>query len=209
MRYKWEKTIENAKKHLGAVIYTQFTDSLYDIVVSQYTKNRYYHDMSHIDRLLNYIDDFDVNMKERTMLEIAVWFHDIVYVPQIKYNEELSTDMCDVFTNGISLDKRYIDIITNLILVTKHDDTVITQLEKIMVDLDLKDLGDPIYWSIGNLVRKEFEHLSEEEWKKGRVIFLKKMIQKDYIFMTKEYRTICEKESRINLQKEIELLVGE
>ena len=93
--------------------------------------------------LYNYWEDFksqfegfldveSVQMK----LETAIIFHDCIYIPGSKFNEDDSADEADAFMRDEGVDKKIRDEICDLIMSTKLDSKLDSQEKKLLHDLD-------------------------------------------------------------------------
>src|ERR1035437_7626466 len=84
--------------------------------------NRYYHDLTHIKNLLDFSKEFELNEKESSLLELAVWFHDVIYEPRSCDNEVNSGMMFMKFERDyLHLNSSDTIHVMRLIHVTKHD----------------------------------------------------------------------------------------
>ena len=110
---------------------------------------RYYHNLQHIEEMLEWIH-MEPHLEPWALhcLELAVIFHDIVYVPGAKDNEEKSAEYFRAFCKinpvpvplgfDISYRQRN-DTVCDLIMATKeHKGT--TFLEKMIIEADLQRL---------------------------------------------------------------------
>lgn len=103
---------------------------------------------------------------------LAIWFHDIFYLPGYKHNEEVSVDVMRSILYGIFHDNTLTDA-ADLIMATidhAYSDNPDTQ---VMCDLDLLGLAsDPEEYDAGvRLIRAEFDQFTDQEWKIGRTNF--------------------------------------
>lgn len=169
-----------------------------------YTENRYYHTFRHIFYMLDNIKDFELPPKDRILLELAIWFHDLVYDTTFDKNEQYSANAFEEFGKEIGLKKKYIRQVKSLIMITTHKKLPLTKLEKIICDLDLREFVSDRQELNAVEVRKEYSHLSDEEWEKSRTEFVESMLGKRHIYHTKRYRHMLEDQARLNLAKEIE-----
>jgi predicted metal-dependent HD superfamily phosphohydrolase len=103
---------------------------------------------------------------------IAAIFHDIVYDPQRKDNEEKSIELLEFYTS----ESKYSDIIQQskeIILSTKTHDKIhdlISNFNKFDCSILDKDLPDLLIWE--EQIRKEYSFVPLDEYKKGRLEFL-------------------------------------
>ena len=135
---RWDLLLKNVEKTFKLDLQKQLDslkhrDTFNDWIYPGYTEGRYYHTLRHIIYMLDNIHDFKLSKKDEYKLELAIWFHDIVYDSTRTDNEKLSANNFKSFGNIIGLKNKHIKEICNLILVTKHNDTVKTESEKINV----------------------------------------------------------------------------
>lgn len=64
-----------------------------DAVIAAYTqKHRAYHNLRHIQELLDLLERAEHLVENKALLLWAIWYHDVVYQPQRKDNEAQSAD---------------------------------------------------------------------------------------------------------------------
>tara|TARA_R110001592_G_scaffold128489_1_gene340617 strand:+ start:122 stop:379 length:258 start_codon:yes stop_codon:yes gene_type:complete len=64
------------------------TNALWKTIKLQYTsKNRHYHNLSHIHNMLHQLEDIKMEIEDLDSLKFAIWFHDIIYKSTNKDNE--------------------------------------------------------------------------------------------------------------------------
>lgn len=163
-------------------------------------QNRPYHNWNHIENCLSF---FDHQLKQHSTDELlfAVVYHDAIYNPNSKTNEEDSVSVAKLDLAGEGLDLNKIE---RLILATKHefnkkfhDDET-----QCMVDVDLSILGSDTddYIDYTNKIREEYNHVDDLSFSKGRIDFLKRLLSKSAIF----YKlTHLESKARKNIYEEI------
>lgn len=177
----------------------------FNIIEKSYTENRYYHTLSHVKEVLDSLELFNNNItsEEKLLLRYAIWFHDIIYDPTNINNEKKSAELFIQFANSFGLSLNFGKDVYQLILSTEHKFKYLTRLEKIICDCDLKGFIENNYIERSNWVRKEFYHVNDEQWKDGRVRFLKYMLNKKHIYHTQKFRNLFEEKARINLKSEL------
>ena len=207
MKSCWDSLMKRSRNILGMEIDPMIADHFYEGMVLAYSLNRHYHTLDHIEVLLESIKDFQPRPAERVKLELAIWFHDYVYDPKGFDNELMSMKEFEMFGIRTNLAPKDIKEISNLIMDTRHVYVPETRLGKIIADVDLKQLSilKDREKNDGN-IRKEYFHVTDEEWLNGRIRFLKGMLDKQHIYHTSEYRGALEDTARHNLQLEIDYL---
>ena len=141
---------------------------------------RAYHNLNHISDCLNEFDGVRSLASEPSQIEIALWFHDAIYQPMTKGNEEESAELASQILKEQGLSDSYIKKIEELILLTKHHQVPKTIDGKIIVDVDLATLGKPedIFNQYNQNIIKEYEEviqtISWDKFREGRTKILKK-----------------------------------
>lgn len=166
--------------------------------------NRHYHNWGHIGRCLEEVDRVEKRLIRPDEVELAIWFHDAVYNPAGKDNEELSAKGASItlakFGAGDALRSR----VGNLILATKHREfpPESDNDARYLVDIDFSIIGapEPVFLETEGQIRKEYSMYNDEEFRQGRVKFLEAALARPKIFCTDYYLKKCESQARINLQ---------
>ncbi len=66
--------------------------TMFTVIESSYgSANRYYHTMGHVQQCLAQLDEASGEVNNREAVEMALWLHDIIYIPESSCNEELSS----------------------------------------------------------------------------------------------------------------------
>jgi len=207
-KYYWDRLITRLDNWYGLDIDKSFPNTYLEFnIIPAYTKDRHYHTLRHVISMLENIKDFKLgSFNDTSKLELAIWFHDIIYDATSNNNEELSANQFSLFAEVIGLDEKIIKEVYWMIRVTTHKGTPQTRLEDIICDLDLREFANDRQKLNTIEVRREFSHLSNEEWKFGRTMFVQSMLNKEFIYHTDEYRRLLEDTARNNLQKELDTL---
>jgi predicted metal-dependent HD superfamily phosphohydrolase len=139
-------------------------------------KRRFYHTTTHLTWVLKNIEQnisFKyLNVYEKAALVLGAFFHDAIYDPRKKDNEDESIRFFK--SSYISKDAKMLHVVCNLIEVTKHRKRPAGKLERIIWDADnatFKENYDQ-YLLYEKLIRKEFEFVPPKEYKEARVKFL-------------------------------------
>lgn len=164
-----------------------------------------YHNWDHIVSMLAMLLDWNPPLSEedRTILEMAVLFHDVVYDPQRSDNEALSADFA-AQELGKTRYASLADAVSQAIMVTASHEPE-TACEMLLVDLDLAILASPRYDEYVAAIRQEYGFASDEAFSAGRSAFLEKFLQREKLFWT-EFGVPMEPQARENMQKELECL---
>ena len=108
----------------------------FDTLVGIYTNpNRSYHNLKHISEVIEELGSCS------NALYLAAWFHDAVYDPKAKDNEEKSAAFARKWCIDFGYVPEFADEFERLILTTKHSKAPETEDEKRLCDADLAILG--------------------------------------------------------------------
>lgn len=190
---------------------------------------RYYHDLTHIYQLqrlidgnnyLTYMTDEGKNAirKEKSIrdvnlvLEYIAWFHDCYYDAYNRsgQNEEKSRKIFEaVVGDSLDCDTKY-TIVDGIMATAKHtEDLDISRYSSstlLFMDLDLFTFSDHDECKLSSdNIRKEYYKTSDEDYRKGRVTFLRKMLERKKIYYY--FNEELEKRARFNILMELDNLI--
>jgi predicted metal-dependent HD superfamily phosphohydrolase len=197
-----------------------------DFILRSYNEHfrRYHNYDNHILPGLLILQDKNVSSlcKNSLLVELAWWYHDVVYVPGGKVNERASAEraLFDCTTLGLTepyaqtiLGNKEIDIanyVAFLVYITDHSKIQATNDNdaNILLDLDLSILGSQPndYFSYAAAIRQEYKHIGIKNFLDGRIAFLRDMTNKQEIFKTQYFQDRFEKQARENIKLELESL---
>jgi len=211
IHYIYTKFIEVGFKYTHDL---EFLDSLFLDVFKKYSsKGRHYHTMTHIYRLCRNWSRFKHKLNNKDAVFFAIIYHDIIYKPTKKDNEEMSAEyfLTLAMRKKFDADIAFIQNVVDLIKITKHgsENSEFIKLNKdfkYMLDFDLEIIGEPkkeIYNWYREGVRKEYRIYPNFLYKPGRKAVLESFL-KNKIYLTEEFK-IREKNAKKNLQNEINL----
>jgi predicted metal-dependent HD superfamily phosphohydrolase len=140
-------------------------------------------------------------------LEVAIWFHDLIYDPRAPDNEARSAEEAARFLGDCPL----IPKIHRLILATRHQGEASPGDEELIADIDLSILGSefPVYQNYASAIRSEYSLVIEPDYIAGRTKVLSAFLERPHIFSTSYFRTTLESIARRNLESEIRSLASQ
>ncbi len=164
-------------------------------------KFRPYHNWNHIEKCLGFFEN-RLNQYVTDELLFSVVYHDAIYDPTSKTNEEDSVSVAKLDLSGMGLNLNRIE---DIILSTKHTySNSFTEDSEIqcMLDVDLSILGSPKdeYDEYSKQIRNEYSYVDDAHFALGRIDFLQKMLSRKVIF---NKLTELESAARNNLYEEI------
>jgi predicted metal-dependent HD superfamily phosphohydrolase len=201
---QWQQTLKLFEVEAIA-IQKAFTQ----IVKAYSSPNRHYHTLQHIHHVLNTIETLKFHTHNLAEVQLAAWFHDVVYDTRAKDNEERSADYARDLLSSLDIPLSNISTIISLILNTKSHKAAVDDFDsQVLLDADLAILAaNPIeYREYSDRIRQEYAWVSEADYITGRRQVLEKFLQRDRIYFTPSMFDIAEQSARFNINAEIEFL---
>ncbi len=184
---------------------------LWNELIKNYShKSRHYHNLSHIDNMINQAEIIQDSIANYDAFLLAIWYHDIIYKSSKNDNEEKSANFCKNKLKSLKVDEKTIENVQELILSTKKHQIILSNNNDnaYFLDIDLSILGSDwnTYLEYIQNIRKEYAIFPNFIYNKGRKKILNNFLERDTLYFTKDYKNEYEKQARENLKKEIELL---
>ncbi len=168
---------------------------------------RHYHNLQHIENLLNRLDAHA--LQDPVVVGLAVWFHDAVYDALASDNEEKSAEWALEFLQATTLEPARQARVADLIRRTKdhtqpqppHDADLL-----LFLDADLSILGAPetAYSEYARQIRREYQAVPGPAYRAGRSQVLARLLAAPVLFRTPALREELDAQARRNLQAEID-----
>ena len=210
IRLKEKYILGKARKHWTTLMSIlgnpkEAENVLKDLLVRYSEPRRAYHNLLHIVTML---DELEQLHADSPALTLAIWYHDAVYDPKAKDNEERSSQLAKVVISALCLPDSLGEQVCELVLATKHDEVPIEHDKQLLVDLDLMVLGKPekVFDEYEAGIRIEYDWVSEPDFKKQRSRILQAFLDRPSIFVTESFRRRYESTAQKNLKRSIEQL---
>jgi predicted metal-dependent HD superfamily phosphohydrolase len=132
---------------------------------------RRYHNTPHLLACLRHLDDVRGQLEDAIAVELALWFHDAIYWPWLRLNEEKSALWAENFLSEIDLERPLVDTVVRHILDTRHQAVPAAGDAQWVVDIDLAVLGqsEALYRQFERDVRSEYRWVNWPRYAKGMV----------------------------------------
>jgi len=172
--------------------------------------HRRYHDLSHITALLMQAEHWHDHLHDAHVVHLAIWFHNAVYDPRQRDNEERSADLARCALLAMQVDESLIPSVTACIAATAGHRVTTTEVADmpLFLDLDLAILGsDPAdYLRYSAAIRAEYDWVDEENYRAVRSKVLQSFIDRPTLYFTAPLREAYEARARDNLRAELQAL---
>lgn len=173
---------------------------------------RRYHTLDHITHCLTELDDamceVALRPKDADLVEVALWFHDAVYVPGLRYNEQLSGRLAWRILFEASLPPNVCGDVSALIMATAtHQPSQLPEYATLL-DIDLAILGrpEPEFDAYEEGIRFEYQRVPDEAFRAGRIAVLEGFLARERIYRTEHFYRKYEAQAHANLARSIEKL---
>jgi len=167
--------------------------------------DRRFHNLHHIHDCLRRFDEVASLLGDADAVELALWFHDAVYVPSDPQNERLSAELFLAHSKG--MDPVFRRRVCGLILATRHQTESRTDDRRFIEDIDLAGFGASweTFMREGDLLREEFAAQPDEKYYTGQVCFLARLKRRQWFFSTDYFRERYEAKAQENLKRLLEV----
>lgn len=170
------------------------------------SKFRHYHNLEHLEHMLNELDEVRSQVKDLDTLLFAIFYHDIVYKPTKSDNEHQSALLFEKRISPTSF-SNIAACVTQIELTKEHQRSTDNDTN-ILLDLDLSILGKnpQEYLQYSKNIRKEYQIYPDFMYRKGRKKVLKHMLELESIYKTTFFKQAYEHQARENLRRELSQL---
>ncbi|WP_327857346.1 metal-dependent hydrolase [Acinetobacter guillouiae] len=176
---------------------------LQQLLVAAYTEPlRHYHTVQHIVECLELFHQVKAQLNDPVAVELAIWFHDAVYNPQAKDNEQQSAQLMHKHCVGI-LTQSVLDKVSQWIIATqKHQPSKQHDLNYLL-DIDLAILASPVerFAEYEQQIQQEYAWVDAEIYKVKRAEVLQHFFHMQPLYQTEYFRKNFEQNAKVNLSK--------
>jgi predicted metal-dependent HD superfamily phosphohydrolase len=183
-------------------------DAAWDVVVRHYAEpHRAYHNLSHIMALLRHADTERANINRPEVVELAIWFHDVIYDTQAKDNEQRSAAWTRHAMQTMRIESHLIASVEQCILATQAHEVNSPRVIDLplFLDLDLAILGaqEEVYHRYCQAIRAEYDWVPELAYRAARTEILNNFIERPALFYTHTMAARYEARARHNIEWEL------
>ena len=188
-----------------------------DIAMRYNEPQRAYHSLQHIQQLFGQYDQVKGNLHEPHIIALAIYYHDVIYEPTRSDNELKSAEYAVESLTGYLNAEQCQHIYALIMMTASHQvdkwSNETKEREKYsdaayLLDMDLSILG--VSWSeyeyYAHAVRQEYAHVSDDDYRVGRMAVLKELLAHPTLYLTDYYYERLEKQARKNIEHQITLL---
>jgi len=182
-----------------------------DLVERWSEAHRGYHDLRHLDEVINALTELRSNALDSdtawATVVFAAWFHDAVYVIATgAENERLSADLARTMLSASGIGPDVVDEVVSLVLASEtHEVRDAHGPQAAFQDADLWILCAPEdrFDDYCAAVRLEYAAVPDDAYAQGRAAILAPFLERETVYRTAHARTEWESRARANLTNEL------
>lgn len=171
--------------------------------------HRKYHNINHINACLVELQNMPTDLitkKEYTNIETAIWYHDAVYNPYSKTNEDESGKLYQ--PTGLVEDMY---AVLHAIHATKYHlrtQQILRKTTQVMLDIDLSGFGKSLleFATNGMNIRHEYYNTTLRDFLNGRLNFYNELCKRETLYYTDYFRDKYHKTSQENIKWEMSII---
>jgi predicted metal-dependent HD superfamily phosphohydrolase len=160
----------------------------------------------HVEDVLLRIEELEPPVEHELELALAAWFHDAVYQPERRDNEERSAYVAYDALEQVGASPELIAEVVRLVKLTaSHEADAADTAGAVLCDADLAILASAPerYATYAAAIRQEYIHVPEDEYRVGRAALLERFAERPQIYRTPYAVEHWEARARENLRAEI------
>lgn len=182
-----------------------------DLLARWSEPHRRYHNVEHLSRVLDGVEEFGDHAEDLAAVQFAAWFHDAIYdsSPGSEASEERSAQLAEARLPPLGVSDERLAEVARLVRVTNGH--VVDRGDSngaVLCDADLAVLGGApgAYAAYARAIRAEYAHIPDELFRHGRAAVLRSLLELPALFRTAVARDRYEARARENLAAEIKAL---
>ncbi len=203
MQFSWVKLLER----FGVTPVDAYPS--FDMLVAAYSgPDRHYHNLEHLAEMLRVAGRLAAHTEDPVAVQLAIWFHDVVYDPRAKDSEARSADLAIETLFPLGVPATTIEKVARLVRATAHllaTDPPADKDTAVLLDADLAILGasEERYRRYALDIRREYAFVPQSDYRMGRAMVLKRFLDRPRIFLHDVMVEEGEEGARANLTAEL------
>lgn len=181
------------------------TEMISQLIPRYSEPHRRYHTLSHIDACFD-ATEYLTPPPITHAIVLALLYHDAIYAPLAKDNEEQSAMLLVMEGRQAGLDIGLLKKASAMILSTNHNSVPESEDACIVVDADLSILGkrQAMFDRYEDAIREEYKMVNDEAFAAGRTKVMQSFLDREWIYSTRIARAMWEEAARANLKRSVQ-----
>ena len=174
---------------------------------------RAYHTLVHLQQLFDQFEQLKIKLKQPAIVALALFYHDVIYAPTRSDNELKSAEYAVEALRPYFSAAQCQHIYALIMMTANHKLAECSNAQKnfdaaYLLDMDLSILGASWseYEQYAQAVRQEYAHVSNIDYRVGRIAVLTELLAHPTLYLTDYYSTRLETQARQNIKREIKIL---
>ncbi len=179
-----------------------------DLAAAYGQNGRFYHNLDHIEHALDVAEQLQAEAVDFTAVQLAIWFHDVVYDPRRSDNEAQSAAYAERALRPLGVPEALLAKVRELILATKTHEANANPDVWVMLDADLAILSasPERYDAYAQAIRQEYSFVPEAAYVVGRTAVLQTFLARAPFYFTEQMRVGGDTAVYENLSRELTCL---
>jgi predicted metal-dependent HD superfamily phosphohydrolase len=163
--------------------------------------HRHYHTLDHLKECLDLLDGSAWMAHRPFEIELALWFHDVIYDTHRSDNEALSSDYAGKALTEVGISAQTIASIQGMILATGAHAQARSFDAGLMLDIDLGILSaSPVRFAqYEKQIRSEYDWVPWAHYREGRLAVLRSFHNRNQVYFTAAFQRERQTLARENL----------
>lgn len=184
---------------------------LWQNIATHYSESkRAYHNLNHLQQLFTQFEQIEQQLAQPNIVALALYYHDVIYDPKRSDNELKSAEYAVRHLQDYLSAEQCRRLHALIIMTADHQLDDSADLDAAyLLDMDLSILGTEWsdYQHYAQAVRQEYQHVTTEDYRIGRVQVLRGLLAHSQLYLTEYYYERLERHARSNIQREISALL--
>ncbi|WP_038343835.1 metal-dependent hydrolase [Acinetobacter sp. A47] len=180
---------------------------IFNKLIAAYSeKQRAYHTLQHVYECLVLLDSIRSDLKDAYAVELAMWFHDVVYDPQAKDNELKSAELFEL-SLAQDLPLEVVEKIKRWIIATqKHKATDEPDLQFLLdIDLAILAASPARFAEYEQQIQQEYAWVDPDVYAIKRKEILAHFYQTESLYQTEYFQQNFEQCAKSNLKRILDI----
>jgi predicted metal-dependent HD superfamily phosphohydrolase len=182
-----------------------------DLLARWAEPHRAYHTTEHLVFVLSVVDSHAHLAADADAVRLAAWFHDAVYDPQARDNEERSAVLASAALRELGAGPDEVAEVARLVRLTAtHEVADGDRNGALLADADFATLAvpAPAYDRYTAAIRREYAHVPDEAFRAGRAAMLRRLADLPSLYRIVPERAAWTERARGNITRELRGLVA-
>lgn len=174
-------------------------------VWGRYTgRGRHYHNLRHLEEMLALLEAHDALAEDRVALELAIYYHDLIYNPLRRDNEAQSARAASRLLAEVAEETTIAKVAAMIEATAAHAPSADPDTA-LLLDIDMAILGaaPARYDAYAKQVRKEYWMYPGPVYRRGRRKALEGFLAGEQIYQLEAFRQNFETQARENVWREL------